>query len=154
MTHRIRYLVLLPFVSALLMMAAIVEATAGEAPVLVRGKFQTPVSLEGVLADWKARGYSDWTSSWKEKGWSSERTYSKNCVRAILAGRMEYIIDGQRFVLDPVTNSSIPRMPRKRRETCPTVFPRCWWPRNRKDGSNGRQAAASSATGQKRAQLM
>jgi hypothetical protein len=101
MAHRIRYLVLFPFVSALLMMAAVVEATAGEAPVLVRGKFQTPVSLEGVVADWKARGYSDWVSSWKEQGWSSERGYSKNCVRAVLAGRMEYIIDGQRFVLEP-----------------------------------------------------
>ncbi len=101
MAHRIRYLVLFPFVSALLMMAAIVEATAGEAPVLVKGKFQTPVSLEGVVEDWTARGYSDWTSSWKEKGWSSERAYSKNCVRAVLAGRMEYIIDGQRFVLEP-----------------------------------------------------
>ncbi len=101
MTHRIRYLILFPFVSALLMMAAIVEAPAGDAPVLIKGKFQTPVSQEDVVADWKARGYSDWTSSWKEKGWSSERAYSKNCVRAVLAGRMEYIIDGQRFVLEP-----------------------------------------------------
>ena len=101
MTHRLRYLVLFPFVSALLMMAAIVEAPAGDAPVLVKGKFETPVSLEGVVADWKARGYSDWVSSWKEKGWSSERAYSKNCVRTVLDGRMEYIIDGQRFVLEP-----------------------------------------------------
>ncbi len=101
MTHRIRYLILVPFVSALLMMAAIVEAPAGDAPVLIKGKFQTPVSMESVIADWKARGYSDFSSSWKEKGWSSERTYFKNCVRAVLAGRMEYIIDGQRFVLEP-----------------------------------------------------
>jgi hypothetical protein len=101
MTPRLRYLVLFPFVSALLMMAAMVEANAGEAPVLIKGKFQTPVSRESVVADWKARGYSDWTSSWKEKGWSSERAYFKNCVRAVLAGRMEYIIDGQRFVLEP-----------------------------------------------------
>ncbi len=101
MTHLIRNLVLFPFVSALLMMAAIVEATAGDAPVLVTGKFETPVDLDSVVADWKARGYSDWTSSWKEKGWSSERAYHKNCVRAVLAGRMEYIIDGQRFVLEP-----------------------------------------------------
>ncbi len=101
MTHRIKNLVLFPLVCALLMMAAIVEANAGEAPVLIKGKFQTPVSRESVVADWKARGYSDWVSSWKEKGWSSERAYSKNCVRAVLAGRMEYIIDGQRFVLEP-----------------------------------------------------
>ncbi len=101
MTRLIGKLILIPFVSVLLMMAAIVEAPAGDAPVLVKGKFETPVSLEGVVADWKARGYSDWTSSWKEKGWSSERAYSKNCVRAVLAGRMEYIIDGQRFVLEP-----------------------------------------------------
>ena len=59
MTPRLRNLVLIPFMSALLMMAVIVEATAGEAPVLVKGQFQTPVSLEVVVADWKARGYSD-----------------------------------------------------------------------------------------------
>jgi hypothetical protein len=101
MTHRLKNLVLFPLVCALLMLAAIVEATAGDAPVLIKGKFQTPVSLEGVVADWKARGYSDWTSAWKEKGWSSERAFSHNCVRAVLAGRMEYIIDGQSFVLEP-----------------------------------------------------
>ncbi len=101
MKHRLKYLILFPLVSALLMMAAIVKATAGDAPVLVTGKFETPVDLDSVVADWKARGYSDWVSSWKEKGWSSERAYSKNCVRAVLAGRMEYIIDGQRFVLEP-----------------------------------------------------
>ncbi len=101
MTHRLRFLVLIPFVSALLIMAAFIEASAGDAPVLVKGKFETPVNLESVVADWKARGYSDWVSSWKEKGWSSDRAYFQNCVRAVLAGRMEYIIDGQRFVLEP-----------------------------------------------------
>lgn len=101
MTRPIRNLVLFPFVSALLMMVAIVEAPAGDAAVLVKGKFQTPVSQEGVVADWKARGYSDWSSSWKQKGWSSDRAYYKNCVRTVLAGRMEYIIDGQSFVLEP-----------------------------------------------------
>ncbi len=101
MTHRLRNLVFFPFVSALLMLVAIVEAPAGDAPVLIKGKFETPVSMESVIADWKASGYSDFSSSWKEKGWSSERAYHKNCVRAVLAGRMEYIIDGQRFVLEP-----------------------------------------------------
>jgi mannose-6-phosphate isomerase-like protein (cupin superfamily) len=101
MTHLIRNLVLFPFVSVLLMMAAIVEAPAGDAPVLVTGKFETPVDLDSVVADWKARGYSDWVSSWKEKGWSTDRTYSRNCLRTVLTGRVEYIIDGQRFVLEP-----------------------------------------------------
>ena len=101
MAHRIRYLILFPFVSALLMMAAIVEAPAGDAPVLVKSKFQTPVSQDGVVADWKARGYSDWTPSWKEKGWSSEWSFSQNCLRTVLVGRVEYIIEGQRFVLEP-----------------------------------------------------
>jgi hypothetical protein len=101
MAPRIRYLILVPFVSALLMMAAIVEAPAGDAPVLVKGKFQTPVDLDSVVADWRARGYSDWASSWKETGWSSDHPYSQNCIRTVLEGRVEYIIDGQRFVVEP-----------------------------------------------------
>ena len=101
MTHPIRYLVLFPIISAVLMMAAIVGAPAGEAPVLVKAKFATPISLEGVVEDWKARGYSDWVSSWKEKGWSSDRSYHKFCLRTVVAGRMEYIIEGQRFILEP-----------------------------------------------------
>ena len=101
MTHRIRYLILVPFVSTLLMMAAIVEAPAGDAPVLVKSKFQTPVSLDGVVADWKVRGYSNWSSSWKAEGWSSDRAFSGYCLRTVLEGRVEYIIEGQRFVLEP-----------------------------------------------------
>ena len=101
MTHRIRYLILVPFLSALLMMAAIVEAPAGDAPVLVKSKFQTPVSLDGVVADWKVRGYSNWSSSWKAEGWSSDRAFSGYCLCTVLEGRVEYIIEGQRFVLEP-----------------------------------------------------
>lgn len=101
MIRRLRVLILFPLISAFLMMATIVDATASDAPVLVKGKFATPVDLDGVVADWKARGYSDWTSSWKEKGWSTDRTYHKNCLRTVLEGRVEYIVDGQRFVLEP-----------------------------------------------------
>ena len=101
MTHPIRYLGLFPIISALWMMAAVVEAPAGDVPVLAKGKFATPVNLESVAEDWKARGYSDWVSSWKEEGWSSNRSYHKFCLRTVGAGRMEYIIEGQRFILEP-----------------------------------------------------
>ena len=101
MTHPLRHLVLFPIISAVLMMATIVGALAGEGPVLVKAKFATPVSPEGVVEDWKARGYSDWASSWKEEGWSSDRSYHKFCLRTVVAGRMEYIIEGQSFILEP-----------------------------------------------------
>ena len=101
MTYPVRYLVLVPLVSALLMIAAIVEASAGEAPVLVKGKFETPVNPEKVVEDWTARGYTDWAPSWKKKGWSTDQPFSNNCLRTVLVGRVEYIIEGQRFVLEP-----------------------------------------------------
>ena len=101
MTYPVRYLVLVPLVSALLMMAAIVEASAGDAPVLVKGKFETPVNFDEVTDDWKARGYSNWSRSSKERGWSSTRSFDHNCLRTVLTGRVEFIIEGQRFVVEP-----------------------------------------------------
>ena len=37
----------------------------------------------------------------QEVGWSSDRSYHKFCLRTVVAGRMEYIIEGQRFILEP-----------------------------------------------------
>ena len=89
MTYPVRYLVLVPLVSALLMMAAIVEASAGDAPVLVKGKFETPVNFDEVADDWKARGYSNWSRSSKERGWSSTRPHRQHRIerRALRARR-------------------------------------------------------------------
>ena len=101
MTHRMKYLILVPLLSALLMMAATVDASAGDAPVFVKGKFETPVNYDKVFEEWKIRGYSTWKNTSKEKGWSSTRSFDHNCVRIGLDGRVEYIIEGQRFVVEP-----------------------------------------------------
>ncbi len=101
MTHRMKFLLLVPLLSALLMMAATVDASAGDAPVLVKGKFETPVNYDKVFEEWKIRGYSTWENTSKEKGWSSTRSFDHNCVRIVLDGRVEYIIEGQRFVVEP-----------------------------------------------------
>ena len=101
MTYPVRYLVCVPLLSILLMMAAIIQAPADDTPVLVKGKFETPVNLYKIAEDWKARGYSNWSSSPKEMGWSSTRSFDHNCLRAVLTGRVEFIIEGQRFVVEP-----------------------------------------------------
>ena len=101
MMHPLKHLILVPLVSALLMMAGVVEASAGEAPVFVKCKFGTPVNFDDVVEDWTARGYSNWSNSPKGMGWSSTRAFDHHCLFTVLAGRVEYIIDGQRFVVEP-----------------------------------------------------
>ncbi len=101
MTHRMKYLILVPLLSALLMMAAVVETSAGDVPILTKNKFETPVNYDKVFEEWKIRGYSTWNNSSIEKGWSSTRSFDSNCVRIVLDGRVEYIIEGKSFIVEP-----------------------------------------------------
>ncbi len=101
MTYRFRHLIMVPYVIAVLMLATMGLASAGDAPLLIKGKFGTPVNKEAVIADWKARGYTDWANSLMATNQSDAWVSPHNCLRTILEGRVEFIIDGQRFVLEP-----------------------------------------------------
>ena len=101
MTHSMKYLILVPLVSALLMMVAVVETSAGDVPILTKNKFETPVNYDKVFEEWKMRGYSTWSNSSKEKGWSSTGSFDHNCVRIVLDGRVKYIIEGKSFIMEP-----------------------------------------------------
>jgi glyoxylate utilization-related uncharacterized protein len=83
-------------------LAAVAAAqSAGDELVFVKGQFKAPISQEAIIANWKARGFSNWSVSAKPKGWSRSSSYAYNCLRTVLSGRVEYVIDGKRYVAEP-----------------------------------------------------
>ena len=81
----------------------------GTEPYLVKGKFMLPLEIDAIKEQWKALGYMSCEYDGKEKGWSSERperhkgehTHPWYILFAGKSGKMEFIIEGQRFVLEP-----------------------------------------------------
>ncbi len=83
-------------------LAAVAAAqSAGDELVFVKGQFKAPISQEAIIANWKARGFSNLSFSVKPKGWSRSSSYAYNCLRTVLSGRVEYVIDGKRYVAEP-----------------------------------------------------
>ena len=81
----------------------------GTEPYLVSGKFKLPLNTDEIKEQWKALGYFQCEYDGKEKGWSSERagrhkgehTHPWYILFVGKSGKMEFIIQGQRFVLEP-----------------------------------------------------
>ena len=81
----------------------------GAEPYLVKGKFELPLKTDAIREQWEALGYSQCEYDGKEKGWSSERpgrhkgehTHPWYVLFAGKSGKMEFIIQGRRFVLEP-----------------------------------------------------
>ena len=81
----------------------------GAEPYLVKGKFELPLKTDAIREQWEALGYSQFEYDGKEKGWSSERpgrhkgehTHPWYVLFAGKSGKMEFIIQGRRFVLEP-----------------------------------------------------
>ncbi len=81
---------------------------AGE-PHFVKGKFELPLNIDTIKEHWKASGYFKCEYDGVEKGWTSElperhkgeHTHSWYLLFAGKSGKMEFIIQGQRFVLQP-----------------------------------------------------
>ncbi len=78
-------------------------------PHFVKSKFELPLAVDEIKKEWKALGYSQCEFEGKEKGWSSERperhkgehTHPSYILFAGIDGKMEFIINDQRFVLEP-----------------------------------------------------
>ncbi len=78
-------------------------------PTFVKGKFDVPLDHEVVKQEWQELGYSSCQFEVKEQGWTSERperhkgehTHPWYILFAGFAGKMEFIIDDRRFVLEP-----------------------------------------------------
>jgi mannose-6-phosphate isomerase-like protein (cupin superfamily) len=67
-----------------------------------KDKFAVPISRDDVTADWTARGYSKPEVKPYPQGWSKgEHTHPVHILITVVAGRMEFIMAGQRFVVEP-----------------------------------------------------
>ncbi len=81
----------------------------GAEPYLVNGKFKLPLNTDEIREQWNALGYVQCEYDGKEKGWSSERperhrgehTHPWYVLFVGKSGRMEFIIQGRHFVLEP-----------------------------------------------------
>ena len=90
-------------------LASIAGTEDGSEPHFVKGKFELPLETDAIREQWEALGYSLCEFDGKEKGWSSERperhkgehTHPWYILFAGKSGKMEFIIQGQRFELEP-----------------------------------------------------
>ena len=70
-------------------------------PTFVKGKYDTPLDREAVEQDWVRLGYSNCRFSGKGEGWTKgEHTHEWHTLFAGLEGKMEFIINDKRFVLE------------------------------------------------------
>ncbi len=81
----------------------------GTEPYLVKGKFGLPLNIVEIREQWKGLGYQQCSFERKAKGWTSDRperhkgehAHSQYVLIAGETGEMEFIIQEQRFVLEP-----------------------------------------------------
>ena len=82
--------------------SALADSHASNQLVFTKGKFSVPIDPDAVKADWTARGYSNPKVNYYAPGWSKgEHTHPVHIIVTMIVGRMEFIIAGQRFVVEP-----------------------------------------------------
>ena len=103
MNVSVRFVVFLTMIIGVLTSPLVAHGQDETQPTFVKGRFDVPLDREAVKQEWKALGYSRCEFSGKEKGWSSERphTHPLYILFARIDGKMEFIINDQRFVLEP-----------------------------------------------------
>ncbi len=90
-------------------LASVAGTDDASEPYSTRGKFELPLKIDEIKEQWEAFGYLQCDYGGKEKGWTSERaerykgehTHPWYIMFAGKSGKMEFIIQGQRFVLEP-----------------------------------------------------
>lgn len=71
-------------------------------PTFTKGKFAVPINRDDVTTDWTARGYSKPAVRHYAPEWSrGEHTHPEHIIITVVAGRLEFIIADQRFVVEP-----------------------------------------------------
>jgi hypothetical protein len=81
----------------------------GTDPYIVKGKYELPLNTGEIKEQWAVLGYRKCQFEGKNKGWTSDRperhkgehTHPWYTLFAGKLGEMEFIIQGQRFVLEP-----------------------------------------------------
>lgn len=82
--------------------AAFADSDRRNQPTFIKAKFDAPVSYNDVKEDWTERGYSIPEVQPYAKGWSrGEHTHEMHVLLTVVVGRMEFIISGQHFVVEP-----------------------------------------------------
>ena len=97
-----RFVVSLTIIMGALASPLVAYAQDETQPTFVNGKFDVPLDREAVKQEWKGFGYSGCAFEGKEKGWTrGEHTHPWSILFAGRAGKMEFIINDRRFVLEP-----------------------------------------------------
>ncbi len=107
MKKRIRFLAILVLVFGIPSLVA--NGQDGTEPYLVKGKFGLPLNTDEIRGQWKALDYHECQIEGKVKGWTSDRperhkgehAHPWYTLFAGKTGKMEFIIQEQRFVLEP-----------------------------------------------------
>jgi mannose-6-phosphate isomerase-like protein (cupin superfamily) len=87
---------------SLLIVSANAETPGDKTPRFTKGKFAVPVNPDKVTAAWAAQGYHSVYHTSHPQGWARDaHTHAWDIFLTILSGRMEFLIDGQRFVVEP-----------------------------------------------------
>ena len=81
----------------------------GTDPYIVKDKYELPLNTGEIKEQWAVLGYRKCQFEGKDKGWTSDRperhkgehTLPWYTLFAGKLGEMEFIIQGQRFVLEP-----------------------------------------------------
>ena len=87
----------------------VAEDQDGTEPYLVKGQFELPLKTDVIREQWSVLGYRKCQFEGKDEGWSSDRperhkgehTHPRYALFAGQMGKMEFIIQGQRFLLEP-----------------------------------------------------
>lgn len=78
------------------------DAQESHPPTFTQGKFAVPVNRDAVTADWMARGYSHPEVKPYAQGWAKgDHTHPVHLILTVVTGRMELLMAGQRFVVEP-----------------------------------------------------
>ena len=101
MNVSVRLVLSLMAIIAALVLPLVTHAQDETQPAFVKGKFDVPLDRDVVQQEWKRLGYSSCRYDGKEKGWTiGEHTHPWQFLFAGRAGKMEFIINDQRFVLE------------------------------------------------------
>jgi hypothetical protein len=109
MNVSVRFVVFLTMIIGVLASPLVAHGQDETQPTFVKDRFDVPLDREAVKQEWKGLGYFRCAIEGTEKGWTSERperqkgehTHPSYILFAGIAGKMEFIINDQRFVLEP-----------------------------------------------------
>jgi mannose-6-phosphate isomerase-like protein (cupin superfamily) len=102
MTISVRVVLCVVLLGSMMGVPVVADAQESNLPTFTKGKFAFPVNRDAVTADWRARGYAHPEVKPYPQGWTKgAHTHPVHLVMTVVAGRMELLMAGQRFVVEP-----------------------------------------------------